>query len=83
MEQQLVEINHFNNDINVKNSKILHNEWGTTINQGIRIFNDVFNRTHFHMKFRVWNFITYLIMRSKYNNFQILANKIVNDARKM
>lgn len=83
MGQQLVEINHFKNDKNVKNSKTLHYEWGTTINQGIRIFNDVFNRTHFHMKFRVWNLVTYLIMRSKYNKFQISANKIVTDARKI
>ena len=81
MEQQIVEINQFNNDKNIKRSKMSHIEWGTTIEQGIRIFNDMFKRTQVHLRFKAWNFITYFIMRSKYNYFQTLANKVVSDAK--
>lgn len=83
MEQQIVEINQFNNDKNIKKSRISHIEWGTTIEQGIRIFNDMFKKTQVHLRFKVWNFITYFIMRSKYNHFQTLANKVVSDAKQI
>lgn len=81
MEQQIVEITHFNNDKNIKKSKISHIEWGATIEQGIKIFNDMFSRTQVYLKFKMWNFITYMIMRSKYRKFQTLANRIVSDAK--
>ena len=43
----------------------------------------MFKKTQVHLRFKVWNFITYFIMRSKYNHFQTAANKVVSDAKQI
>lgn len=81
MQQQIIEISTFNKDDNVQTSIISHVEWRGTIKQGVEIFNGIFNRTQYHLKFKLWNFIPYIMMRLKYNKYRSSANQIITNSR--
>lgn len=77
MEKQIVEIDSFQNDKNIKKSKIMNRDWGNTIAYGVRVYNEMFRRTQSRLKFRLWNSATYIIMRLKYRNFRISKNEMI------
>ncbi len=79
MEKQIIEINSFKCDNNISKSKKKHNEWANTITAGIQIFNGIFHHTHSRMKFKLRNIFTYFLMRSKYKQFKLKADKISNE----
>lgn len=75
IDKQIVEIDSFQKDLNIKKSKNMHADWGNTIVHGIRVYNEMFRRTQLQLKFRVWNSATYFIMRIKHRNFLVSANE--------
>ena len=78
MEKQIVEFESFACDKNLRRSKKKHNEWAYTINQGIHIFNDMFERTQNELRFSIKNIATYYIMKQRYNHFISVINQKYN-----
>lgn len=73
MEKQIIDINSFQQDnVNLK-SKRKQAEWAMSIQSGIKLFNIMFQQTQIKLKFRGWNTIMFIAMRSKYNKFKVMA----------
>ncbi len=68
-EKQIVEIQSFAADENVKKSIKKHREWASTIDQGIRIFIGMFKNTQMKLTFKGYNFLIYCVMKRKYKSF--------------
>lgn len=73
---QIVEIEYFNNDNNIKTSKRKYQEWEANIKNSIYIFNDLFQHTHSNLQFKILNFVVYFIARYKHRKFIKEANKL-------
>lgn len=78
MQQQIIEIHSFRSDSNVRKSVVSYKEWGITIQHGVIIFNQMFHDTHIKLRFRIWNIMTYVVMKSKYKIFTQEANRLIN-----
>lgn len=70
IEKQVVEIQSFVADENVKKSVKNHMEWVSTIDQCIRIFIEMFNSTQMKLTFKGYNFFIYYVMKRKYKSFK-------------
>ncbi len=78
-EKQVVEINSYNKDHNIKKSRAKKQDWEYTIYYCINAFNGIFKTTHNSMKFNLKNIISYIIMTSKFRKYQQSANVIIVD----
>lgn len=76
MNNQIVEIEYFNKDNNIKKSKRKYYEWETNIKNSIYIFNDLFYHTQSKLRFNIYNFGVHVIARYKHRKFKKEANKL-------
>lgn len=68
-DKQLIEIDSYQQDNNIKKSAINKNEWKSTIIQGIMISSQLFNETQKELRFSILNIRTYIIMKLKYKKY--------------
>ena len=68
-DKQLIEIDSYQHDNNIKKSAINKNEWKSTIIQGVIISSQVFNETQKELRFNILNIGTYIIMKLKHKKY--------------
>lgn len=78
MDRQIIEMNSFKNDADIKKSVNKFKEWEYTIKYCVGNFNMMFRQTHESLKFRLFNIIVYTTYKIKYHRFKKLAKEKIN-----
>lgn len=79
MEKQVLEIQSYQSDSNIKRSKKKNIEWASNIYVGVQRFKKIFKDTQLQLKPTLGSLLTIHIMKNKFKAFQVAVQNLANE----